>query len=246
DLIRTGSPNGPYDLIIADRVLLGRGTAEALKKIRSASGGRPHVALTGVAAEAYEINNADFAADTFVAKPVKRSALAALVARLHSDSLPDPTPAPASHPNVPPHPLPSLRVLVAEDNDVNGRLALMMLAKLGCRGEVVGNGRRAVELVRENRYDAVLMDCHMPEMDGYAAATAIRELEASHPDLPRTHIIAMTAAAMSGERERCLASGMDDYLTKPVRAAALRDALQRLPDRSTAQPSTRPELHIQD
>jgi two-component system sensor histidine kinase/response regulator len=246
ELIRSGSSTGPYDLVIADRVLLGRATVEALKRIRAESGGRPHVALTGVAAEASEINNAELGTDTFVAKPVKRSALAHLIALLADSATPQLSSSATPNLTAAPGPLQSLRVLVAEDNDVNGRLALMMLAKLGCRGEVVGNGRRAVELVRDQRYDAVLMDCHMPEMDGYAAAAAIRELEVGHPDRPRTHIIAMTAAAMTGERERCLAAGMDDYLTKPVRTAALRDALQRLPVQSHPNPTAKPDSFIKD
>jgi len=113
-------------------------------------------------------------------------------------------------------------VLVVEDNSVNQRVAAMMVENLGYRAEIAGNGQVALEALAEQRYAAVLMDCEMPVMDGFAATAAIRarEGEARH-----TPIIALTAYAMRGDRERCLAAGMDDYLAKPVRANDLAAAL---------------------
>ena len=104
-------------------------------------------------------------------------------------------------------------VLLAEDNLTNRKVALMMLRRLGCRTDVVANGADALAAVRKKRYDLVLMDCQMPVMDGWAAAAAIREGEG---DGYHTPIIALTANALSGDRERCLEAGMDDYLTKPL------------------------------
>ena len=115
-----------------------------------------------------------------------------------------------------------LRVLVAEDNPVNQKVAVRMLQKLACSVDVAANGVEAVDMATRFPYDVVFMDCHMPEMDGYAATRAIREaLRAER----RPTIIAMTANAMAGDRETCLAAGMDDYVTKPVRIDAVRAAL---------------------
>ncbi len=117
-----------------------------------------------------------------------------------------------------------IRILLAEDNQVNQRLAVHMLRKFNCRVDVAGDGREAVELFRQFPYDGVLMDCQMPEMDGLKAAGVIRGLEISGRRVP---IIALTANAMPGDRERCLAAGMDDYVSKPLRLGDLQAVLSR-------------------
>ena len=117
------------------------------------------------------------------------------------------------------------RVLIAEDNAINQRVAQRMLQKLGFEAEIVANGKLAVEAMRHTAYPMVLMDCQMPEMDGFQATGAIREWEAAE-GLLRTPIVAMTAHAMQGDRERCIDAGMDDYLSKPVSLATL-DAVVR-------------------
>jgi CheY-like chemotaxis protein/HPt (histidine-containing phosphotransfer) domain-containing protein len=129
-------------------------------------------------------------------------------------------------------------VLLVEDNEMNQLVASKMLTRLGYRFEIAGNGMEAVAAVQGQRYDAVLMDCQMPEMDGYEATVEIRRREAGGPRLP---IIAMTAAAMDGDRERCLEAGMDDYITKPVRSDAVAEVLERWvasPAPETAGPAT--------
>ena len=121
-----------------------------------------------------------------------------------------------------------LRVLVAEDNAVNQRVIVRLLEKLGHIPVLAYNGQEAVEAYERHPFDAVLMDVQMPVMDGLAATRAIRESEAQHPGRRRIPIMALTAYAMRGDRERCLEAGMDDYLTKPVKPEELSAALNRL------------------
>ena len=121
------------------------------------------------------------------------------------------------------HPLTGRRILLAEDNVVNQKVALRMLDLLGCLVTVVGDGQAAVERWRESAYDLVLMDCQMPVLDGYAATRLIRSLE-NGAHIP---IVALTADAIQGTEERCLAAGMDAYLTKPVAKTAIEAALCR-------------------
>jgi CheY-like chemotaxis protein len=116
----------------------------------------------------------------------------------------------------------SLHVLLVEDNPVNRTVLLTMLAKLGCRTEAVANGRQAIEAVMAAHYDLVLMDVQMPEMDGFEAAAEIRRRETGSRRVP---IVAVTAHTMPGDRERCLAAGMDDYLAKPVKLEVLAQKL---------------------
>jgi PAS domain S-box-containing protein len=115
-------------------------------------------------------------------------------------------------------------ILVAEDNPVNAAVTVGMLRRRGYRTELVPDGREALAAFSRSRFDAVLMDCQMPELDGYAASLEIRLKEGSGA---RTPIIAATANAMKGDREKCLAAGMDDYLTKPIRIEALDEVLDR-------------------
>ena len=117
---------------------------------------------------------------------------------------------------------PGIRILVAEDNEVNQRVVVAYLKKLGYQADVVTNGIEALESVRASSYDLILMDVQMPQMDGLAATRAIRELPDDKAKIP---IIALTANAMKGDEERCLAAGMDGYLAKPLRKAQLAKAL---------------------
>jgi CheY-like chemotaxis protein len=118
----------------------------------------------------------------------------------------------------------SVRVLVAEDNAVNQKVAVRMLERLGLRPDVAVDGREAVRLCTMLPYDLIFMDCQMPEMDGYAATAEIRKRQGSNG---RVAIIAMTAEAMDGSREQCITAGMDDYIAKPVRLDDLIEALKK-------------------
>jgi CheY-like chemotaxis protein len=116
------------------------------------------------------------------------------------------------------------RILVAEDNLFNQKVAVMLLNKLGYEAEVAANGNEVIAALKTAPIDLVLMDCQMPEMDGYEATAAIRAADSPVPNR-RIPIIAMTAHAMKGDREHCLACGMDDYLAKPVRERELAEML---------------------
>ncbi len=117
-----------------------------------------------------------------------------------------------------------VRVMVVEDNSINLKVAVHMLERLGVRPNVASNGREAVEMFQALPLDIILMDCQMPELDGYQATRRIRELEGRGPHVA---IIAMTAEALAGAREDCVAAGMDDYISKPVRLADISEAIRR-------------------
>jgi CheY-like chemotaxis protein/anti-sigma regulatory factor (Ser/Thr protein kinase) len=158
----------------------------------------------------------------WLTKPVKGGALYDAIASV----LPGGKTIQAASPPVPPKAASrsARRVLVAEDNTVNQRVAVRQLQKLGFSADVAGDGLEAVEAIERIPYDLVLMDCQMPELDGFAATAEIRRREKHGRHVP---IVAMTANALEGDRERCIAAGMDDYLPKPVREAELESVMRR-------------------
>ena len=119
-----------------------------------------------------------------------------------------------------------LRVLVAEDNALNRRVAERQLSMLGCQVAMVENGTEVLAILEKETFDVVLMDCNMPVMDGFEATRAIRELEQAGVR-SRSTIVAMTANATQEDRDHCLATGMDDYISKPILMAPLREVLVR-------------------
>ena len=128
------------------------------------------------------------------------------------------------------------RVLLAEDDAINQMVVEAMLGRLGCQVEVAPDGAAACDAAARGRYDLILMDCHMPVMDGFEATRRIREHEAQRR-AAHTPIVALTADALAGDRERCLQAGMDDYMTKPVSTATLASVVERWTRRKTPTPT---------
>jgi CheY-like chemotaxis protein len=118
---------------------------------------------------------------------------------------------------------PPLRILVAEDNTVNQRVIQLQLKKAGYKTTIAASGVEVLRKLEESDYDVILMDCQMPELDGYETTRRLREKESTRG----VYVIALTANTMEGDRERCLAAGMDDYLSKPTREVDLSFALER-------------------
>ena len=196
--------------------------------------GRAHAAAGAVqlARAARRPTTALFAAT--LAKPLRQSQLFdTLVTLLAHDAAPRGRAARAAKPKHRRRAWPQrhpLRILLAEDNVVNQKLALRLLQQMGYRADLASNGIEAIECIERQPYDVVLMDVQMPEMDGLEAS---RRITAKWQPGERPRIVAMTANAMQGDREECLAAGMDDYVTKPIRVDALVQALLQAPARGT-------------
>jgi GAF domain-containing protein/CheY-like chemotaxis protein/HPt (histidine-containing phosphotransfer) domain-containing protein len=217
----------PLGLVVLDAELEGDGLAVA-ERLR-AEGGELHPPLILLAPPGRPLDavrcRALGVAATLV-KPVTMSELwDAVAGSVLERTAGARAPAP---PSVPPAAR-ALRVLLAEDNVINQRLVVQLLRRYGHEVTVVGDGRQAVDALAEAPYDVVLMDIQMPEMDGFAATDEIRARERGTGR--RVPIVALTAHAMKGDAERCLARGMDAYLPKPVRARELAALLERLVDR---------------
>lgn len=159
----------------------------------------------------------------FLTKPVKEAQLGSALRRIFGER--EESIVPQRETALPPARNQDLRILLAEDNPVNQKVALAMLNHLGYKADVAVNGRDVLNRLEEKSYDVILMDIQMPEMDGLEATRSIRS---SLPGTMQPKIIAMTAYTLQGDREQCLAAGMDEYISKPVKMEELREALERL------------------
>jgi CheY-like chemotaxis protein len=182
----------------------------------------PIVLLTSLGRREIGAEDLEFAA--YLTKPLKPSALYDALAGLFARNVISPK-ADTAKPGIDAglgqrHPL---RILLAEDNAVNQKLALRILEQMGYRADIASNGIEAIESIERQVYDVILMDVQMPEMDGLDSTRQIRKLIS----VTQPHIIAMTANAMEGDREMCIAAGMNDYISKPIRVHELVGALLR-------------------
>ena len=215
----------PFDIVLADYLMPDRDGIDLADALARELAPPPPVIVLSSAGGRDAARRRDSGhVARFLVKPVRRShlfdALATVLdaapTRAVSNKTAGETPAPVA---------PGARVLVADDNAVNQRLASVILEKAGYRVDVVADGSEAVEAVARGRYDAVLMDCEMPIMDGYAATSEIRRRQGEGPRIP---IIAVTASAMAADAERARAAGMDAHVTKPIDRNELHVTLNRL------------------
>ncbi|MEJ6002045.1 GAF domain-containing protein [Paucibacter soli] len=212
---------GACDLALLDMHMPGMDGVTLARLLRKTRPQLPLVLFSSLGRKEAGVEEGVFAA--YLHKPLRQSqlfdTLMNLLGERHAPRLLEPA-SPSQHAGLAErHPL---RILLAEDNAVNQKLALRLLAQMGYRADLASNGLEAVESVERQPYDLVLMDVQMPEMDGLEAS---RRISARWPAGARPRIVAMTANAMQGDREDCLAAGMDDYLAKPIRVEALVQAL---------------------
>jgi signal transduction histidine kinase/CheY-like chemotaxis protein len=214
----------PFDLLITDMVMPEMDGSELVRRVRSTASGRelPVIVLSSIGRTENARMLGDATNYAVLVKPAHQSHLLDTIVRLkhrHPD-----VPRDAEDHAEPSSDPPQGRILLAEDNPINQMVAKRQLEQLGYQADAVSNGREALESLERIAYAAVLMDCQMPELDGYEATRALRRRE---PPGVRMAVIAMTANALEGDREKCMAAGMDDYITKPVRPETLARVLKK-------------------
>jgi CheY-like chemotaxis protein len=227
----------PYDVLVLDMQMPGTDGLQLAQAVRAHPhlAGTPMVMLTSTSAKGERAAARAAGIGAYLTKPVRQ---AQLYERLRQVLGPEQVP-PATRTSAAPAAARALgSVLVAEDNPVNQRVVQAMLTKLGYTVDLAEDGRRAVELALSRHYDVVLMDCQMPELDGFAATREIRAAGGAAGAVP---VIALTASALASDEELCRAAGMDDFLSKPVR----RDALAATLHRWTSGPSARVRVPAQ-
>ena len=230
EALREAATKGnPFDVAILDLRMPGMGGHELGREIKKDPDLRdtPLILLTSASQRGDAALSKEIGFAAFLTKPIKSGQIHDCLATVFAQRATSGTQE--SQPLVTQYTLAEgakrkLRILLAEDNVINQKVALRILEKIGHRADCVANGKEAVKALKGIRYDLVLMDCQMPEMDGYVATGVIRKLEG---DARHTPIVAMTANVMEGDREKCLDAGMDDYISKPVKPEELADVIEK-------------------
>ncbi|MBL0150173.1 MAG: response regulator [Ideonella sp.] len=210
-------------MICIDSTLPEPGTAERVAALRRLGGPSLRIVTLAPLAASGDVAHDHRDVDGVLLKPVTRSAILALTARLYGRASGQPSRRAQAQRSE----RFDSHVLLAEDNPVNREIATALLRELGCSVTQAHDGQQAVEAVEREHFDLVLMDCQMPRMDGFEATRRIRDWQRHQVGQRRLGIVALTANALSGDREACLAAGMDDYLAKPISSARLSAVLAR-------------------
>jgi two-component system, sensor histidine kinase and response regulator len=216
-----------FDLVLADELMPGKGGLDLLAALRADP---RHAKLPFIMLSLFGADHAALASlpqhpDAMGLKPIRAYKLASLLDQaLSGEAMPAPSASTAAYPAAS---LRGCRILLVEDNPVNQRVAQRLLEKMAAVVTLANNGAEALERFAEGPFDAVLMDCQMPVMDGFTAATRIREIEERSGSGKRVPLIALTANVMNEDRELCLAAGMDAHLGKPIVPSQLADCLER-------------------
>ncbi len=245
-IMRKEATTDPYAIAVVDFQMPEMGGLELANRIKAdpAMSATRLVIMSSVGGRT-DRGAATAAVDAWFTKPIKPWELLRCLIALRHGFVPATTPPAKTRASTPAMKTgedvsadgaPDVRILLAEDNPINQKVGVILLKKLGYRPDVAANGREALAALERHHYDLVLMDCQMPEMDGYQATHEIRQHEAASSR--HTIIIALTAFGLSGDREKCLNAGMDDYLAKPVRMEQLKEMLDRWsPAKLTAAPA---------
>jgi CheY-like chemotaxis protein/HPt (histidine-containing phosphotransfer) domain-containing protein len=257
ELHRAAQAGHPYPLVLADGVMPEPDGYALTQQIQAQPGlagavilmvgaGDPSETTVGEARQEAR-QEARLGARATLLKPLKQSELLDTLLRVVSASVPRATRLVVPAPSTAIPSLPPLSILLAEDSVINQRLAVRLLEKAGHRVTVADNGQRAVDRWQAERFDLVLMDVQMPEMGGFEATALVRDREREEVSRRHTPIIALTAHAMKGDRERCLQAGMDAYVSKPIREQELFQAMEQVlrtyaPERFTPSAEAEPSL----
>jgi signal transduction histidine kinase/CheY-like chemotaxis protein/HPt (histidine-containing phosphotransfer) domain-containing protein len=223
-----GQAGRPFKLALLDMHMPQMNGMELARQVRMLPGADTTglLMLRSTYADEEQLARIDLPIIKYLSKPVRRDELFLMISAMIAAPDPLESTQPMRRPEVPGR-FEGRRVLLVEDSPINQYIAAEMLRKLGLEVSLAENGAEAVDLVRETSYDLVLMDCHMPQMDGFAATRHIRAWEGIAAERPPLPIVALTANAMAGDREACLAAGMSDYLAKPITGAELADMVGR-------------------